>query len=90
MIFVKGRRTAFRKVPLRDQDGSAFEATCAQVTERGVCGIERIARDLHSDAGARRNFEKLVLLIVFVSLLPVIWTAAQGFLRRKPRLQAGD
>ncbi len=38
----------------------------------------------------RRNFEKFVLLIVFVSLLPVMWQAAQGFLRRKPRLQAGD
>jgi membrane-associated protein len=38
----------------------------------------------------RRNFEKFVLLIVFVSLLPVMWHAAQGFMRRKPRLQAGD
>jgi membrane-associated protein len=38
----------------------------------------------------RRNFEKFVLLIVFVSLLPVMWHAAQGLLRRKPGLQAGD
>jgi membrane-associated protein len=37
----------------------------------------------------RRNFEKFVLLIVFVSLLPVIVTAARGILGRKPGLQAG-
>jgi membrane-associated protein len=38
----------------------------------------------------RRNFEKFVLLIVFVSLLPVILQAARGILQRKPSLQVGD
>jgi membrane-associated protein len=38
----------------------------------------------------RRNFEKLVLLIVFVSLLPAVFHAARGLLQRKPGLQAGD
>jgi membrane-associated protein len=38
----------------------------------------------------RRNFEKFVLLIVFVSLLPVIWQVAKGIVQRKPGLQAGD
>jgi membrane-associated protein len=38
----------------------------------------------------RRNFEKFVLLIVFVSLLPVAFHAARGILQRKPGLQAGD
>lgn len=38
----------------------------------------------------RRNFEKFVLLIVFVSLLPVILQVARGILQRKPGLQAGD
>jgi membrane-associated protein len=38
----------------------------------------------------RRNFEKLVLLIVFVSLLPAVLQAARGILGRKPGLQAGD
>ena len=60
LIFVKGGRAAFRELPLRDQDGSAFEATCAQVAERGVRGIERIAHDLHPDAGSRRDFKKLM------------------------------
>ena len=30
----------------------------------------------------RRNFEKFVLLIAFVSLLPVAWHAARGILQR--------
>jgi membrane-associated protein len=38
----------------------------------------------------RRNFEKFVLLIVFVSLLPVIYHAVKGMLQRKPELQPGD
>ncbi len=38
----------------------------------------------------RRNFEKFVLLIVFVSLLPMILQVARGILQRKPSLQAGD
>lgn len=38
----------------------------------------------------QHNFEKFVLLIVFVSLLPVITHAAKGFLQPKPKLQAGD
>src|ERR1700677_5318068 len=38
----------------------------------------------------RRNFEKFVLLIVFVSLLPAIFQAARGILQRKPSLQVGD
>jgi membrane-associated protein len=38
----------------------------------------------------RRNFEKFVLLIVFVSLLPAVYHAARGILGRKPALQPGD
>src|SRR6202453_2673037 len=38
----------------------------------------------------RRNFEKFVLLIAFVSLLPAIFQAARGILQRKPSLQVGD
>jgi membrane-associated protein len=38
----------------------------------------------------RRNFEKFVLLIVFVSLLPAIYQAARAVFQRKPGLQAGD
>jgi len=38
----------------------------------------------------RRNFEKLVLLIIFLSLLPVITHALRAKLERKPRLQTGD
>src|SRR5580658_9310307 len=37
----------------------------------------------------RRNFEKFVLLIVLVSLLPAIYHAARGLRQRKPGLQAG-
>jgi len=38
----------------------------------------------------RRNFEKFVLLVVFVSLLPMILQVARAILQRKPGLQAGD
>src|SRR5579871_1388147 len=38
----------------------------------------------------QRNFEKFVLLVIFVSLLPVIVQAVQGMLKRKPSLQPGD
>jgi membrane-associated protein len=38
----------------------------------------------------RRNFEKFVLLIVFVSLLPVILQAVNAMRQRKPELQPGD
>jgi membrane-associated protein len=38
----------------------------------------------------RHNFEKFVLLIVFVSLLPAVFHAARSLLQRKPSLQAGD
>src|ERR1700744_1068482 len=34
----------------------------------------------------RHNFEKFVLLVVFVSLLPVVFHAARGVLQRKPGL----
>jgi membrane-associated protein len=37
----------------------------------------------------QRNFEKFVLLVVFVSLLPVIMQLVKGMLERKPNLQAG-
>ena len=36
----------------------------------------------------QRNFEKFVLLVIFVSLLPVMLHAVHGL--RKPNLQAGD
>jgi membrane-associated protein len=38
----------------------------------------------------RRNFEKFVLLIVFVSLLPAVLQVARGIMGRKPGLQAAD
>jgi membrane-associated protein len=38
----------------------------------------------------QRNFEKFVLLVIFVSLLPVIMQAVQGMRKRKPTLQPGD
>jgi hypothetical protein len=38
----------------------------------------------------QRNFEKYVLLVIFVSLLPVIMHAVQGMRNRKPALQPGD
>ncbi len=38
----------------------------------------------------QHNFEKFVLLVVFVSLLPVMLHAVQGLRSRKPALQPGD
>ena len=38
----------------------------------------------------QRNFEKFVLLVIFVSLLPVILHAVQGMRQRRPALQPGD
>jgi heme exporter protein D len=38
----------------------------------------------------QRNFEKFVLLVIFVSLLPVILQAVQGMRQRRPSLQPGD
>src|SRR5271170_6791139 len=38
----------------------------------------------------QRNFEKFVLLVIFVSLLPVILQAMKGMSQRKPNLQPGD
>ena len=39
----------------------------------------------------RRNFEKFVLLVVFISILPLLWQLIQSRLRRAPEsLPAGD
>src|ERR1700728_2581430 len=38
----------------------------------------------------RRNFEKFVLLIVLVSLLPAVFQVVRGLRQRRPALQAGD
>jgi membrane-associated protein len=39
----------------------------------------------------RRNFEKFVLLVVFISILPLLWQVIQSRLRRAPEsLPAGD
>jgi membrane-associated protein len=38
----------------------------------------------------RRHFEKFVLLVIFVSLLPIITHALRAKLQRKPKLQPGD
>jgi membrane-associated protein len=38
----------------------------------------------------QRNFEKFVLLVIFISVLPMLWQVVRGMLRRKPGLQAGD
>jgi membrane-associated protein len=38
----------------------------------------------------QHNFEKFVLLVVFVSVLPVLLQAVQGLRARKPALQPGD
>jgi membrane-associated protein len=46
---------------------------------------------LGSIAIVRRNFEKFVLLVVFVSVLPILWQVIQSRLRRTPEsLPAGD
>ena len=41
-------------------------------------------------AFVRKNFDKFVLLIIFVSLLPVLTHALKAKLERKPELQPGD
>ena len=38
----------------------------------------------------RQNFEKFVLLIVFVSLLPMIYHAVRGLMERKPNLPVSE
>jgi heme exporter protein D len=38
----------------------------------------------------QHNFEKFVLLVIFVSLLPVILQAVKSMSQRKPALQPGD
>jgi membrane-associated protein len=38
----------------------------------------------------QRNFEKFVLLVIFISVLPMVWQVVRGILQRKPGLQAGD
>jgi len=38
----------------------------------------------------RRNFEKFVLLVIFLSLVPVFTHALRAKLERKPQLQPGD
>ena len=38
----------------------------------------------------QHNFEKFVLLVIFVSILPVILHAVKGMRSRKPALQPGD
>ena len=38
----------------------------------------------------QHNFEKLVLLVIFVSILPMLLQVAKGMLQRKPALQPGD
>src|SRR5437763_333512 len=42
------------------EDGRALEAAVAQVVERLVGGVERVARDLRADRDARREREELL------------------------------
>jgi len=38
----------------------------------------------------QRNFEKFVLLVIFISILPMLLQALQGLRKAKPALQPGD
>jgi membrane-associated protein len=55
-----------------------------------VCSMTILGYLLGAVPLVRRNFEKFVLLVVFVSLLPLIGHAVRGRFARKPGLLPGD
>ena len=55
-----------------------------------VCSMTILGYFLGEVQMVRRNFEKFVLLVIFVSLLPIISHAVRARLARKPELLPGD
>jgi membrane-associated protein len=55
-----------------------------------VCSMTILGYILGEVPLVRRNFEKFVLLVVFVSVLPILMQALRSRLERKPELQPGD
>ena len=55
-----------------------------------VCSMTILGYFLGEVQIVRRNFEKFVLLVIFVSLLPIISHAVRARLARKPELLPGD
>jgi membrane-associated protein len=55
-----------------------------------VCSMTILGYFLGEVQFVRRNFEKFVLLVIFVSLLPIISHAVRARLARKPELLPGD
>jgi membrane-associated protein len=55
-----------------------------------VCSMTVLGYLLGEVSFVRRNFEKFVLLIIFVSLLPIIMQALRSRMARKPELTPGD
>lgn len=55
-----------------------------------VCSMTILGYFLGEVQFVRRNFEKFVLLVILVSLLPIISHAVRARFARKPQLSAGD
>jgi membrane-associated protein len=55
-----------------------------------VCSMTILGYLLGEVGIVRRNFEKFVLLVIFVSLLPILTHALRNRMGRKPELQPGD
>ncbi len=55
-----------------------------------VCSMTILGYFLGEVQFVRRNFEKFVLLVIFVSLLPIISHAVRARFARKPELLPGD
>ena len=55
-----------------------------------VCSMTILGYLLGEVQFVRRNFEKFVLLVIFVSLLPIISQAVRARFARKPELMGGD
>jgi membrane-associated protein len=55
-----------------------------------VCSMTILGYWLGGIPLIRRHFEKFVLLIILISILPIIVHAVRAKLERKPSLQAGD
>jgi len=55
-----------------------------------VCSMTILGYFLGEVQMVRRNFEKFVLLVIFVSLLPIISHAVRARFARKPELLPGD
>jgi membrane-associated protein len=55
-----------------------------------VCSMTILGYFLGEVQFVRRNFEKFVLLVIFVSLLPIISQLVRARFNRKPELMGGD